>query len=263
MTVVVSFLCTDGVVVATDSMLTSSMGNNHIAHHTGKKVAILNGSQVFAYAGDVGFGARFRIMADSSHERIDETNHPIDHPIFLTQLILEQFQLTTGFKLESFDFGGLLSAILAYTHDNKHHCCIFEGQLQPRLLDEDHFYVSLGSGKLAADPFLRFLVDGFCPNGPPNVREGVFLATWAVEYVIQTSPGGVAAPIRIGVLSRSRNQENNGEYAAQELPDSEIYEHQQAVESAINSLRKWKDSFHQERAADDVPPPPKPKPHGA
>ena len=71
-----------------------------------------------------------------------------------------------------------IATILAFPHSAGHHCCVFEGTIQPRLLDTNHFYVALGSGKLAADPFLRFLVDIFCPNGQPKVREAIFLATW-------------------------------------------------------------------------------------
>ena len=70
--------------------------------------------------------------------------------------------------------------------------------MQPRLLDKDHYYVALGTGKLSADPFLRLLVDTFCQSGQPTVREAVFLATWAVQHVIDVNPGGVAGPIRAG-----------------------------------------------------------------
>ena len=43
MTVVVTFLCTDGVVVAADSMLTTSIGGVKVSHYTGRKLSILQG----------------------------------------------------------------------------------------------------------------------------------------------------------------------------------------------------------------------------
>lgn len=246
MTVVVAFLCSDGAVVAADSMLTSSVGNLPIAHHTGRKVDVLAGQQIFAFAGDQGQGARFKIMADGIHGQISGTNHPIDYPLALSRLMVAQFQSTgIGNAIN-------LNTVVAFEHGNEHHCCIFEGQIQPRLLDTHHFYAALGSGKLSADPFIRFLIDVFCQSGPPNVREAVFLAAWTVEHAIHTSPGGVAGPMRIAVLERS----DAGHYNARELPDTEIEEHRQAMESAAQALRDWRDAIQTGKAASDVPPPP-------
>lgn len=53
MTVVVTFLCDDGVVVAADSMLTPSFGGISVGHHDCRKVHLLENKQVFAYAGDL------------------------------------------------------------------------------------------------------------------------------------------------------------------------------------------------------------------
>lgn len=247
MTVVATFLCTDGVVVAADSMLTSSVSGIQVAHHTGKKIKILRENQVFAFAGDMGLGERFQIMADEMHTNIAQHNHPIDYPLRLTESILNQFQATRVGNINS------VNTVLAYVHGNKHYCCIFENSIQPRLLDNNHFYYSLGIGKLSADPFLRFLVDIFCQDGLPNVRKGVFLATWAIRYVIQTIPGGVAGPIRIGTLEC--NQQGN--YLARELPENEIDEHSQAIDSACTAIRKWRDSVETGAAAEGTSQPPK------
>ena len=109
--------------------------------------------------------------------------------------------------------------------------------MQPRLLDKDHYYVALGSGKLSADPFLRFLTDIFCEK-QPTVAEGIFLATWAVQHVIDVNPGGVAGPIRIGKYENTQN----GTSAAL-LTGAEIDEHLQAVMSARSTLKEWRDSL--------------------
>ena len=141
------------------------------------------------------------------------------------------------------------NAIVAFEKQGAHHCCVFEGQLQPRFLDENHFYVALGSGKLSADPFLRFLTDTFCPhNAPPTTREGIFLATWVVQHVIDTNPGGVAGPIRVatytleGAVPRARHLDN-----------TEIAEHQQAIESARAALKSWRDELLSGEAAANAP----------
>jgi hypothetical protein len=243
MTVVVVFHCSDGVVIAADSMITPTMGNISVGHHHGRKIDILTGPQLFAFAGDQGQSARFRIMADGAHGQIVAANHPMDHALAPSMGIIKQFQATgIGNSIG-------VNTILAFGHGGRHHCCMFEGALQPRLLDEHHYYAALGSGKLSADPFLRFLVDVFCPTGRPTMREAMFLATWAVQHVIDTNPGGVAGPIRVATF----DADPTGNFQAKELPETEIAEHQQAIESAAMALRTWRDQLQSGAAAVDAP----------
>lgn len=250
MTVVVAFNCTDGIVIAADSMITPSMGGLNVGHHHGMKIDVLPGPQLFAFAGDQGQSARFRVMAELNHALIATMPHPLDYGLALSTSIIQQFT-ATGIN------GSIgTNTVLAYAHSDRHYCCMFEGALQPRLLDEHHYYAALGSGKLSADPFLRFLADVFCPNGRPNIREGIFLATWAVQHVIDTNPGGVAGPIRIATFQ----QNAAGAFEARSLPNVEIAEHQQAIESAADALRNWRDQLQSGEAADNAPQQPVPPP---
>jgi hypothetical protein len=249
MTVVVAFFCPDGVVVAADSMITPNMGGIGVGHHHGRKIEVLPGPQLFAFAGDQGQAARFKILAELQHAQIAGLAHALEYGLAMSMGIIKQLA-STGINVNAIG----TNTILAYGHGGSHHCCMFEGQLQPRLLDEHHFYAALGSDKLSADPFLRFLVDTFCSNARPRLREAIFLATWTVQHVIDTNPGGVAGPIRVATFS----VDGSGTYQATELPDSEIAEHQQAVESAAAALRKWRDEIQSGHAADDAPAPPTP-----
>ena len=245
MTVVAAFHCSDGVVIAADSMLTASMGGINVGHHTAKKVRVLAGNQVFAYAGDQGQGDRFRIMADGSHGIIQTTQHPIDYGISLAQSLVQQFTNSGASAIS-------VNTTLSFAHGGAHCCCMFEGdRIQPRLLDADHYYAALGSGKLSADPFLRFIVDTFCADGQPTVREAIFLSTWVIEHVIATNPGGVAGPIRIAILERT-----GGDYHAREVPDDEIEEHRVAIQSASDALRTWRQEIVSGDASDEAAPPP-------
>jgi len=80
MTVVVAFHCSDGVVIAADSMITPSMGGLSVGHHHGQKISILPGPQIFALAGDVGQNARIRIVAETNHAVIAVAADPNDDP---------------------------------------------------------------------------------------------------------------------------------------------------------------------------------------
>ena len=110
-------------------------------------------------------------MAESNHNFVTTAAHALDYPLALAQTLSTQFQ-TTGIANAI-----NVNTILMFLHQNSCHCCVFEGAMQPRLLDKDHYYVALGSGKLSADPFLRFLVDTFCQSGHPTVREAVRFPT--------------------------------------------------------------------------------------
>lgn len=250
MTVAVGFYCHDGIVVGADSMLTPSMGGINVGHHKGRKVHLLTGNQLFAFAGDQGQAARFQIMADGSHAMAGTVGHPIDFPLMLTQSLIQQFHSTgIGQQVN-------VNTLLGFEHGGQHQLCVFEGIIQPRLLDAAHYYVALGSGKLSADPFLRFLVDIFCLNGPPSVREATFLTAWAIQHVIDTNPGGVDGPIRIAVMER----DPGGAWQSRLLTDNEIDDQGQAVESARQSLRDWRDSLtppdNGDEADNDIPAPP-------
>ena len=228
MTLIVAFACTDGAVVAADSMLTANMGALATGHHHGRKVHILPDHHVFAFAGDQGQAERFRVMASANTARAAAGPHALDYGLFLTQNIVAQFNSTgIGNTIN-------MNAVLAYTHGKAMSVCAFMGLLQPWLLDQYHYFVALGSGKQMADPFLRFLLDIFSPT-QPSVREAVFLATWTLQHTINTNPGGVAGPIRIVVVEQAA-----GAFSARELSPDEIGEQQQAITDAEAKLRDWR-----------------------
>lgn len=244
MTVVVAFFCNDGVVIAADSMITPSLGGMPVGHHHGHKISVLDGPQLYAFAGDQGQSDRLKTMTNGSHGLIHRAQHPLDYAIDISSSIIRQFQ-QTGIAMSQIG----TNAVLAFQKNGIHHCCVFEGQLQPRFLDHHHFYVALGSGKLSADPFLRFLTDIFCTNNAqPSVREGMFMATWVIQHVIDTNPGGVAGPIRVAIYEFDAGQPH-----ARHLDIAEIAEHQQAVESARAALRGWRDELLSGAAAQNAP----------
>lgn len=250
MTVAIGFYCHDGIVIGADSMLTPSMGGINVGHHKGQKVHLLAGNQVFAFAGDQGQAARFQTMAESNAANIGLKALALDHPLQLSQGIVQQFNATgIGAQIN-------MNALLAFEHGGSHQLCAFEGMVQPRLLDPAHFYVALGSGKLSADPFLRFLVDIFCAGGPPSVAEAIFLTAWAIDHTCETNSGGVAPPTRISVMER----QGSGAYHCRALSENEVDDQGQSITSARLALRDWRDSLTPPDNGDEgngeVPPPP-------
>lgn len=250
MTVAIAFLCADGVVIAADSMLTPSLGNLNIGHHTGVKVYVLPGPQIFAFAGDQGQAGRFKVIAETSAPNAAMAPHPILYPIALSQALMQQLQ-STGIATNQTN----VNTFLGFLHAGNCYCSAFEGWMQPRLLDQHHYYAALGSGKLSADPFLRFVTDTFCqPGQPPGVHLATFLAVWVVQHVIDVNPGGVAGPIRVAVFERDAA----ANFTARELPSAEIATHVQAIDDAGQALRDWRQAIQSGAAAGNVPPAPAP-----
>jgi len=230
-------------------MLTPSVGGLNIGHHTGVKCRVINGPQLFAFAGDQGQAGRFKVIAEVAGANAAVALHPLVYAVNVSQAIIQQLG-STGLGLK--DIGA--NAVLSFLNGGLCHCCVFEGPLQPRLLDSDHFYVALGSGKLSADPFLRFVSDTFCaPGQPPKVHLATFLAVWVVQHVIDVNPGGVAGPIRVAVFERDPNA---GDYTARELPAAEIDAHRAAISGAADALRTWRNDIQSGAAAGGVGAPP-------
>ena len=251
MTAAVAFLCKDGVVIGADSMLSANFGNLPLAQHVGKKVYTLPGDQVFAYAGDQGLGNRFRTVVEYSNHEIATASHPLEYGTTLTQRIISQFA-STGTPNSNGQYE--LEGLVGFPHGDRAHCCVFISGVQPRLLDENHFYTAIGSGSVSAHPFLRFLYEVFCQREQPTLREALFLVAWTLQYVIETIPGGVGEPIRIATLQ----QIAGGQMATAELSENDIREHLNAIQDARQALRDWLESLHAPEAPEDVPRLPSP-----
>jgi hypothetical protein len=194
----------------------------------------------------LGFAMRFRQVVEATDPNGQAS--PLDYGLALSQFITEQIARTNGGEPSN------LNCALGFVHNGQHVCCAFEGRMQARLLDADHYYVALGTGKLSADPFLRFLSDVFIPGRLPTVAEALFLTTWTIQHAIDTTQGGVAEPIRVATIGRDAN----GNWVARELPEAEIGERQQAIGSAENALRQWWTRIRDGEAAAEAPPVPQP-----
>jgi len=246
MTIVVAIRCDSGVVVAADSMMTTFGSEGPLGHHKGKKISVLGGNKISAFAGDLGLGARFSLMAQhTSQDKIDEELDPLDYATQLSEDLVRKFA-RTGIPTDC-----QLAAILAFCHRESVCCCEFNS-LQPQLLDENLFYTSMGSGTLSTDSFLRFLVDTYCKNQMPSIGKARFLANWAVQHAIDTAPGGVAGPICMATLERS----SSGHFEAKELSQQEVGEYGGDIERTTREMLNLYDELEagKQMPEEDLPP---------
>jgi hypothetical protein len=120
MTAVVGFLCSDGVVIAADSMITPAMGNLSVGHHHGQKIFARNGHQIFAFAGEQGVAMRALHVAENVLPDPLTQPHPLNYAIAVwgaAQALFTQ----TGMNVMQMN----LVNLLAFNFKNSHQCCIF------------------------------------------------------------------------------------------------------------------------------------------
>ena len=127
--------------------------------------------------------------------------------------------------------------------------CGHDGQAE--VATDDLPYVAIGSGQLIADPHLALLRRVFWPDKLPNVADGIFAVMWTLLHAIQVNPGGVAEPIQLAVLERSKGKE----LRAKKFSRQTVAEHRQHVKDVEEHLRSFSDSHDK-----SVPPPAAPEP---
>jgi hypothetical protein len=130
----------------------------------------------------------------------------------------------------------------------------FDHQCSPEEATSDLPFVSIGSGRGLADPFLAFLRRVYWPSKLPILADDVFATIWTLDQAIKTNTGGVSEPIQVMTLSRDGS---TGKWKVAEIDD--FQEHKQNISEAEQALANYKKEQTSEGGA-APPPPPDPDP---
>lgn len=266
MTSIVGVLCTDGIVVGSDSSATFAHGTTTTIEQPIPKIAIIDGHVIVAGSGYVGMNQRFcdnvekawDWQGDPQSKLSWEKNggrpeRPLDFGRLCCRLMMLDYN-STG----TADRAGEYTALVAFPEKDMRmpHLCEFSGdRFQPELKTKDMWYVSIGSAQPITDAFLGFIRNVFWEDGRrPNVREGIFALTWTLQQALELNTGGVKGPIQMAVL------ESVGKYhklKARQLGKGEIAEHEQNVKGAKDHLREYRDKLQAKESAPEIPEPDK------
>jgi len=120
-------------------------------------------------------------------------------------------------------------------------------------LNENLPYVTAGSGKINADPFLRFIWDVFWPDPGhlPPLREAIFAAYWTVQMNIEYQSMGVGIGVDVWTVDRNAD----GSYAATETDWSRLEPSGMFIESMKQAMRAQRDlTFRRGNLPAELPP---------
>jgi hypothetical protein len=219
LTVLVGVRCTDGVVIGSDSIATSSMGTFPLIHLPfDEKIKVFPAANVIvACTGAIGFSQRLHEHVAAAidgkvfaHLKVRESTANISKR-FLADLAGSN---TPMHPQEGYRFGALIAApskdqpfLAEFASDN----------FQPEVKGGNLFFVSMGSGQILADPFLAFVSRVMWKSKMPTVDEAKFGVYWVLDHTIKLAPGKVGPPIRLATLRKVGGAWGASEQDTQEL----------------------------------------------
>lgn len=229
MTAIIGVLCTDGVVIGTDSAVTLTAGEFRTTEHPFDKLDLIGEHVILAGTGFVGFGQRFAQIVQGHWDlRLFGDQAPMDTCMALCKKMMDNLQATHA-KL------GKYGALLAFAANRKHHLCEFDSAFfQPELKTERLWYVSLGITQPMTDAFLGFIRDVYWREGPPKLQQGIFVVNWTLQHAIALNPGGVNGPPRIAVLDYGGDK---GKPRARRLTEQELREQNEHLDELKIQMR--------------------------
>jgi hypothetical protein len=250
MTVLVGLLCKDGVVIGADSSATFGPHQSRpTIEQSCQKVFVVQNRFIIAGTGQVGAGQRFTAAVESAWTKNEfkNLNIPTDYGKIFSMIGIKDFAST---EMQKGCFGGLVAFP---TKREANLCELAVADFQPELKTAKMWFASMGSGQPITDPFLGMLRRVFYPNGgQPTVKEGLFLATWALEHAIELNPGGINGPPQLARLTLN----GKGEPDAHLCSEDELAEHKDSAKAAEKHLAGFKAILNGEKATEiEIPNP--------
>jgi proteasome subunit B (beta)-like protein len=193
MTLLIAILCSDGAVVAADRQAThGSLGMMTVGQPV-TKIGILGTRVLFASSGHLGMGQQFeafvgRLSAESyfgqndyaiAIRRVQDHFRPIAEGAFKTAAAAAQI---FGQAAQA---DCICGSVLATSFKDGAKVIEITPQISVEYLTPELSFLSMGSGKATADPFLGFIKNVFWPDRLPTAREGALAAYWTIKLATE------------------------------------------------------------------------------
>jgi 20S proteasome alpha/beta subunit len=240
LTLIVGIVCSDGVVVASDSAATYgkegvlTIGQQHIT-----KIHKLAESMIFSSTGAIGIA---QLIAQKTKKAWDEKDFAsMTAPEEVMNKIGRGITDLVGPYLQTANFvrplvgdasPSLCKTLVALPVRHKPCLFTFDFNGAPEQYTKELPFVALGSGQPIADPFLAFLKRLVWGRTQPTLAEGRLAAAWTIDHVRLTNPGGVGGDIQLATLAATEGKQPTVTL----MTEPEIQEHLQLVRSAEKAM---------------------------
>ena len=238
MTLVLGIRCSDGIVAGADSMFAVGAPIGRV-RMDGEKVHMLPENQgIVAFAGDLDVS---QLVLDDLREQWPAIQNN-DKRSAVKSMISNSIRRVLGDEDTQRDMPEF-SALVALTIQNEPSLQLFRGTRPPLEARDGIYFLRAGTGDHFALLFQKFLERVFW-NGkaPPSISDGVFSALWTLSHIIETNAMGIGGTPRIAVLE---DRNSRGDWHSRMLPNNELDEYQQLVQSLESSMRQVKASWSQ------------------
>lgn len=237
-------LCEDGVVMVADGAATYGLpsGNLSTIRQSTQKLVRISQRQMLGTSGAVALSQAFtdliRAQSGVNPDQVVWTQDGIRN--LANNTLFNQCVMPSANRANTIaNLSGNRGFQVDATQHSVFACISSEGKpilaqitptCQVEFADQNLPFISVGSGQVAADPFLAFLKDVFCKGSQINIRDAKFLAYWAVDLTIRVQPGMVSYPIQMMILHK-----RDGDWHVDELTD-EVDGHAQMVQAIEDQM---------------------------
>lgn len=230
MSIVVGFLCSDGVVIGVDSghTLTDQQGRPTILQKI-PKIRIINDSVILSHVGREGIGQMINQIVESrwKEQIFSEHDQPTEVAGRLRAIVLNDLQQANSKPYEK------CSSAVAFSWHSTPNLCVFSySDYEPEFKTANMWFFSMGSPQCITDSFLGLMKRVYWKNVQPTLEEGILATTWALYHTIDLAPGLISEPPQIAVLERS----SGGLFTARSLEVAELQDYWGRVQSVEKKI---------------------------
>jgi Proteasome subunit len=237
-TLIAGLLCSDGVVIASDSAATTEFDGIVASVHEMQKLEVLDDRLVMGVAGSSGIAQEYRhyigrFLKEHNADKLQSSEVTQLLKTYQVSAIHEQIDLAKRFATDGRpDLSRLRTeSLLALSVGGSPRLFHFDSDLTPdEVLSTSPFRV-IGTGKVTAHAFIEYLRLEFLGNGTPVVSDGILTLMWAIRFATKTHARDVGGPIQLAVVSATENPR------ARKLSEADIEEHAEMIGRAEGLIR--------------------------
>jgi len=251
MTLIIGIKSSDGIVIGADSAATISTPTGQpTVKQDVKKLEIISSNIIIGNSGQVGFCQKLK---DELNIRIQEPKKDIRKINDKNKLKRELQEILLRINEKDIEIGQKFNPIfpnLVKSNLTNHLLIALPFINRPILLqftitfniEEAEIgipFASAGVIQPLADTFLAFIRSIFWEEKElPSFQMSIFSLIWTLDFCTKIAPGYVCGPFQVIEL-----REKSGNCVAREIPNEELEEHYESINSLLTRFKEYKNDF--------------------